>query len=209
MDNESVSGESDGAHDSSDSAETETKRLGRTLRELRQSRRMTLTVVAEKAKITPSFLSQIERGLAVPSLPALYRIARVFDFTPSDLLEARNEELPILTRRTARARVEAPAALVKERLLPSTVRTMQVYSATIPVGGSTGEPQSHGDSDELLLVVSGTAVVEVDSKSLQMESGDSLYYRTSSIHSVRNSGKTELEVLWITAPPTLHDGWID
>lgn len=170
---------------------------------------MTLTVVAQKAKITPSFLSQIERGLAVPSLPALYRIARVFDFTPSDLLEDRSEELPLLTRRSARARVEAPADLVKERLLPSTVRTMQVYSATIPVGSSTGEPQSHGDSDELLLVISGTAVVEVDSKSFRMESGDSLYYRTSSIHSVRNGGDTDAEVLWVTAPPTLWDSSAD
>ncbi len=202
MENESAGGEGESL---SDSAELETQRIGSRLREIRQSRRMTLTVVAQKAKITPSFLSQIERGRAVPSIPALYRIARVFDFTPSDLLEDHGEDLPILTRRPARTRVETPAGIVKERLLPSAVRTMQIYSMTIPAGNATGESQSYGSSDELLLVLSGAVIVKVDEEAFRLGSGDSLYYRSSSIRAVHNNGVIDAEILRITAPPTVRD----
>ena len=49
--------------------------LGRRLRELRRSRRRTLRTVAEAAEVSESFLSQIERGRANPSVSSLTRIA--------------------------------------------------------------------------------------------------------------------------------------
>lgn len=190
------------APSAADHATLETAQFGRTLRELRQSRRMTLTVVAQKAKITASFLSQIERGLAVPSLPALYRIARVFDFTPSDLLEQHGEELPIHTRKSDRPRVETQGNFIKERLLPNSVRTMQVFGGMLAEGTVSGEPRAHGDSDELLLVVSGSVTVDVDDRKFHLSTGDTLYYRSSSVHALHNEGSEEAEVLWIVAPPT-------
>ena len=198
---EDPAGESS-SRDSSDYAAFERVRLGQTLRELRQSRRMTLNVVAQKAKITASFLSQIERGLAMPSLPALYRIARVYDFTPSDLLEQNHESLPVVTRRADRVRVHARDRYTRERLLPASVRTMQVFSGSLGPGATSGEPKTHGDADELVVVIAGSVAVDVDGETYHLASGDTLYYKSSLEHTVRNESDEEAEILWVSAPPT-------
>ena len=42
----------------------------------------TLTELAERIQISPSMLSQIERGISNPSLTTLRKLAEVFDVTP-------------------------------------------------------------------------------------------------------------------------------
>ena len=49
--------------------------IGRSLREARRRRGLTLKAVAEEAGVTESFLSQVERDIASPSIATLRRIA--------------------------------------------------------------------------------------------------------------------------------------
>ncbi|MBL8580860.1 MAG: cupin domain-containing protein, partial [Rhizobiaceae bacterium] len=61
---------------------------------------------------------------------------------------------------------------------------------------------THGDSDELLLVVAGTVHADVDGKSYVLNEGDALYYRSSMPHTVQNRSEAEVEVLWVICPPS-------
>jgi len=54
-------------------------RLGQRIRKKRQARGMSLNDVAEKIQKTSSYLSQVERGLAEPSITALREIARALE----------------------------------------------------------------------------------------------------------------------------------
>ncbi len=53
--------------------------LGPRIRALRQARRLTLRDVAARAGVTESFLSQVERDVASPSIATVGRIARALD----------------------------------------------------------------------------------------------------------------------------------
>ncbi|MBL5974903.1 MAG: XRE family transcriptional regulator [Candidatus Leucobacter sulfamidivorax] len=174
--------------------------IGDSLRELRRARRMTLKGVAEQAGISESFLSQVERGRSFPSLQALFRIAAVFNLTPGELLEPAPAEIPALMRRADRVVISIDE-YTKERLLPPAVKTMQVLAGTFQPGSSVGEPYFHGDSDELLVVVRGAVRAEVDGKEYRLREGDTLYYKSSSPHTLDNVGDEVAEVLWIIAPP--------
>ncbi len=65
------------------------QRIGPVIKALRQEQQLSLQVVAERAGISPSHLSRIERGLTVPSYDVLDRIA---DAIGSDLTSLRSDE---------------------------------------------------------------------------------------------------------------------
>jgi DNA-binding NarL/FixJ family response regulator len=60
--------------------------VGRRISQLRQERRMALKALSERADLPQSLLSQIERAEASASLSELFRIARAFEITLSELV---------------------------------------------------------------------------------------------------------------------------
>src|ERR1700731_4276966 len=62
------------------------KRLGRRIYEFRKQGKLTQAALAEKAKISNEFMSAVERGAKLPSLPVLERIANGLRVEGKDLL---------------------------------------------------------------------------------------------------------------------------
>jgi transcriptional regulator with XRE-family HTH domain len=60
--------------------------LGRAIRDLRHRRGLTLVQVAGRAGLSHPFLSQLERGLAQPSMRSLHRIAQALGTTQDRLI---------------------------------------------------------------------------------------------------------------------------
>src|SRR5438876_2424833 len=59
--------------------------LGPRIRSLRQARHETLRELAERAGVTESFLSQVEREVTSPSIASVQRIARALDLGIAEL----------------------------------------------------------------------------------------------------------------------------
>lgn len=85
--------------------------LGGRLRRLRREREETLTETAERAGISPQYLSEIERGLKEPSSEMIAAVAGALDTTLLDLTSAVAGELAAMrpARRVAPARPVASA----------------------------------------------------------------------------------------------------
>jgi len=64
------------------------QRLGAAIRETRHARGLTLVQVASAAGLSHPFLSQLERGLAQPSMRSLFQIAEALGTTQQALLAA-------------------------------------------------------------------------------------------------------------------------
>src|SRR4029077_20473121 len=77
--------------------------VGERLRAMRHLRRATLKAVAERANLSESFLSQIERGRARASIASLTRIAAALGVNVSDLFEPNGSRTkPRVLRRGGR-----------------------------------------------------------------------------------------------------------
>jgi transcriptional regulator with XRE-family HTH domain len=81
--------------------------LGRRLRDLRADRDETLAQTAERAGISPQYLSEIERGRKEPSSEMIAALAGALDTTLADLTLAVTEDL----RRLSGVRAGAQSAL--------------------------------------------------------------------------------------------------
>ncbi len=177
--------------------------LGERLRAIRLLRRLTLREVAEAAGVSESFVSQLERGRSSASVATLQRIAAAVGIEISDLFAGEPQAGPRVLRRQERQVLEWGHLGRKALLTPKPFHSLEVVAAAFDPGGSTGdEPYTHGDSEELLLVLAGRVHVQLGSELHELSAGDSVNYRSSTPHRVSNRGDESAEVLFVISPPS-------
>lgn len=177
--------------------------VGRRLREIRRLRRATLRTVAERSGLSESFLSQVERGRSNASIASLRRIADALRVSVSDLFEPNGTPQPRVLRKDDRPALSFGILGRKLLLTPKPLHNLEVFVGELDPGGSTGsEPYSHGDSEELFVVLKGAVQLELGGELHELEPGDSIDYRSSIPHRISNVGKELAEVMWIISPPS-------
>ena len=176
--------------------------VGERLRAIRRLRRLTLRDVAERAGVSESFVSQVERGRASPSVASLQRIAAALGLAVSDLFAENGGDRPRVLRRDDRRSIGFGTGR-KVLLTPKPLQHLEVVVAEFDPGGSTGEEAyAHGDSEELFLVVAGRVRIHLGGESYELGPGDCVQYRSSAPHRVVNVGDERAEVLFVVSPPS-------
>jgi len=177
--------------------------VGKRLRAIRIARRRTLREVAERAGLSESFLSQVERGRASGSIASLRRIADGLGVTMADLFQPSGLTQPRVLRRDERPTLAFGILGRKMLLTPRPLHQLEVFVGEIDPGGSTGAEQyAHGDSEELFVVLSGKVRLELGDGIHELETGDSIGYWSSTPHRVSNAGDGTAEVMWVISPPS-------
>ena len=177
--------------------------VGERLRAIRRSRRCTLRTVATRSGLSESFLSQVERGQSSASIASLRRIADALGVSIADLFEVDAMPGARVLRRDERPALAFGVLGRKLLLTPRPLQSLEVFVGELEVGGSTGhQPYSHGDSEELFVVLAGTVQLEVGGEVFHLEHGDSIDYRSSTPHRASNAGNDLAEVMWIISPPS-------
>jgi transcriptional regulator with XRE-family HTH domain len=177
--------------------------LGARIRALRHSRSMTLRELADAAGVTESFLSQVEREVASPSIASVQRIAGALGLAFAVLFV----EEPVYGRRVGRGerrRIEYPGlGAVDEFLTIGLSGRIQVIISTIAPGGSTGaEAYVHDSDEEVVVVLEGSIELWVGEDHHVLETGDSITYSSRLPHSNANNGIVPAVVLFCVTPPS-------
>jgi len=177
--------------------------VGERLRAIRGLRRATLRTIADRAGVSESFLSQVERGKASASIASLRRIAGALGVSVADLFEPSGPPQPRVLRRDERPSLAFGILGRKLLITPRPLHHLEVFVGELDAGGSTGaEPYAHGDSEELFVVLSGSVQLELGGDLHELDPGDSIDYRSSTPHRVVNTGDDRAEVMWIISPPS-------
>jgi transcriptional regulator with XRE-family HTH domain len=176
--------------------------MGARIREFRQARKLTLRELALRAATSPGFLSQLERGQVNASVGTLRRLCEGLGITLPDLFTDHPASGPRILRKHDRPEIHVSDTSAKYLLSQKPLRNLEVYVAEFAPGGTAGEAYVHDDSQEIVLVISGSVVLELDGAKHRLDAGDSAEYRTSVPHTVHNTGDESAELLWIVSPPT-------
>lgn len=178
--------------------------LGMRLRQIRRARNITLRQVADAAEVSESFVSQVERGVAAPSMASLTRIADALGIALSALFVGA-EPPGAVVRAGERKRMAHPVGSHDDYLLtPANAKTMQIIYSVVGVGEGFGEePYSHAAEEECVVVLTGQLIVGVDGQEHHLNAGDALMFDPKSAHSYRNPGPDDATALWVTSPPVV------
>jgi transcriptional regulator with XRE-family HTH domain len=187
------------------SAEDDFQRIGRRVLELRQAHRYSLRDLARMSGLSPSFLSQVERGRGEPSISALKRIASALEV---ELLyffsTTKDAESKMVARAGTGQRLPAMNG-VEFRLLtnePDT-RLEPIYGRYEP-GGQTGEePMVHNTAPSAVewgMILTGRFKVWVGDDVFILNPGDSIFFQSSLPHRIQNISDDVGEYIWVNAP---------
>jgi transcriptional regulator with XRE-family HTH domain len=177
--------------------------LGARLRRLRRAQDLTLRELASTVGVTESFLSQVERGVASPSVASLQRIARGLGLSLAQLFATGGGQGRVV-RAADRRRIEYPGLkAVDEFLTPSDATRLQLILATVQPGGGTGdEPYTHDSDEEVVVVLDGELDLWVAEEHYRLLEGDAITYSSRLPHWNVNPGKRPARVLFCITPPS-------
>jgi transcriptional regulator with XRE-family HTH domain len=166
--------------------------LGARVRELRQDRGLTLKALGREANLSHPFLSQLERGLARPSVGSVERIAAALEVPVSALWTARSPQ----AARVVRADEGTVSDGVRE--LPLGGRTMRVREWS---AGARSWPEATETTtgEVLLYVLRGAIEVELDGTVHGLGAGDALRFDGAVRHRFRRRGPTTTRALYVAA----------
>ncbi len=200
--------------------------LGPRLRLVRASRQLSVRELARRVGCSASLISQIERGVSVPSVGVLYSLATELGSSLDYLLfgsgaapDGVSAETPAADSGpavTPEPRLAAPSAVMVQRGcdrriidLASGVRwerlTPQPEAMTdfleviySPGGHSTDErrPLRH-DGREYGLIISGTLQANVGFESYELGPGDSITFDSSTPHEYLNKTGDYVHAIWV------------
>ena len=187
--------------------------LGSAIRALRSAAGLTLVQVAGRAGLTHSFLSQVERGRAQPSMRSLFTIARALGTTQDRLLAAAAGPATAPVVAVQRADEGVVLGPTDSTVTPS--RSHGARSLLGEAGGFspiefTGISRNPGDfwyqhdGTEFAYVATGVIVVEfADGTEHRLGPGDSMRYPGHLAHRWRAHGRAARGVL--SATPGVAD----
>lgn len=177
--------------------------LGRKVRELREGRGLSLKALAAKADVSESFVSQVERGVANPSVASLRRLAQALDASVGSLFQGPKTGGRVV-RSSERGRLVHPNRKWEDFLItPRDARRLQVILSVIEPGeGSGEEAYSHDSDEECVVVLKGNLEFRVGEDEYLLAEGDSLLFESRIPHWNRNPGPSKAEVMWIITPPS-------
>ncbi|PWQ93482.1 helix-turn-helix domain-containing protein [Leucothrix arctica] len=184
-------------------ADLENLRIGRQIRDLRKSKSITLSEMAENIGRSLGYVSQVERGVSALPIPILQAIAKVLDVQVSWFFhtdsEAPSDEINHIVRGNARRSLNFAGTGIREELLsPQLSGQLQMILTTFAPGSGTESRERKGEEGGLLQ--SGTLDIGLGEKSFSLKAGDSFILTGDEQHWVRNPSKTEdAVVVWTVA----------
>jgi transcriptional regulator with XRE-family HTH domain len=184
----------------SDSTDEVTAALGARVRSLRQERGWTLKELGREAGLSHPFLSQLERGLARPSMGSAERIARALG-VPVGLLWSS-------PARAGRASVVRSDGGERQRhrdaSAPGGLRTLAGEPMAVRewTGGSRRWPDERevGAGEVLVYVARGGLEVDLDGEIHALGEGDALLFDGGVPHRLRRTGGVSTRALKVATP---------
>jgi transcriptional regulator with XRE-family HTH domain len=183
------------------------KVIGQKIRELRKHRGITLKEFSQKVGVTASLISQVERGVAVPSISSLKKISDAlgisisFFFDDKARPELAHTFSPVVKK--GERKILHPCPGVTYELLSRNLQgRIEFLLATYEVGADTGDKPYTHRGEECALVLRGKLEVQVGSSVYQLEKDDSISFSCEIPHRVRNLGKVPAVSIWCITPPS-------
>jgi transcriptional regulator with XRE-family HTH domain len=179
--------------------------IGKKIRALRKSKKLSLTELSEKSGLSIGFLSQVERDMSNLSVKALFDLSRVLGVNISYFFDTQDEQLsPVgpIVRLKERKKIFFGQGICDELVSPRSCSHLELIYSRFAPGSSSGRQAYYHDGEEAGVVLSGNLELILGDEVYLLEAGDSFGFASRTPHRYGNPGKTETIVVWAITPPT-------
>jgi uncharacterized cupin superfamily protein len=167
-------------------------------RALRIAGQMSLQALADRANVSKSMISKVERGDTQPSLDVAVRLAEALGSTVSEMLRRDEYARVIKLEHRNQAVVKDPKANWERRQLSPAFSgsTIEVLHAKVGAGVEMGSfPPHKKGTEEYIVILKGKLEVTIGGAKYSLEEGDSLFFEANRGHALRNPSARIAEYL--------------
>ena len=179
--------------------------FGEKIRAVRERKGYTLKFVAQRAGVSESLVSQIERNRVSPAIDTLLTLADVLDINLEFLFEEYRRKRPVqITRSDERKKVSEDDVVYEELAKPVEADgqyAMESFLMEIPVGSHTHRGSYGHLGREIGYIIQGKAQLRYENLVYNLNEGDSVSFSASSPHTLSNTGDIPLKAFWTVSPP--------
>jgi len=184
--------------------------IGEKLRLIRESRKLTLEQLAERADLRTEVAARIEAGALIPSLGPLMRLAQALGVRLGTFLDDQEDVGPVLVRAGDSSKVMH----VSDKRHPvrsdldffalaanKAGRHMEPFLIDIyPSSAEEAKPSAH-EGEEFIYVLAGEVEIRYGTESYRLGIGDSIYYDSIVAHHVHCLGERPAQILAVVYSP--------
>lgn len=154
--------------------------VGDKIREIRTHQELSLAELASRVGVSRSYISQLERNAADPSVSILRKIAGALHVSAAVFFDEVFEEPVVIRRKTGKKLSRTREGISYQYLSPSgsAQEALTMLSFSIPAGTVSDMYENH--SDLCIYVLNGSLSVRLGDTDHSLQTGDSLYLRRQS-----------------------------
>ena len=160
------------------------------VRDLRKRAGMTLDDVSQKSGVSIAGLSKLERNQNMIELDTLYRLARVFGLSATDLLNLA--ESCSAHCKTAEHYTSGPFDFEK-----ISFKGIDCFQATAKRGGNLSKPEAHGDEFEICWLRSGRIRITMPRETHELTPGQAIKFDAALAHSYEILEDSDVTIIHI------------
>ncbi len=175
--------------------------LGAKVRTRREGLGLSLRAVTSEIDISPSFLAQIEREEADPSLETLQGIARVLQVPMLYFFTEEPAPQRIVHPQKRRHLHFLESNVTYELLAPDLSRHSMGLVMRVGPGAHINPIRLAEPTEEWLLVLDGAVEIELNGNVFQLRAGDSIYYEGWEFQGLTATGRREAVLIGSMTPP--------
>jgi len=180
------------------------KLIGKKLKATRLKNDMTIQELAETSRVSSNMISRIERGLTIPSVEILMKLASAFGMSINYFVEEAEKGTTVLHTRKGGGE---PIFFFEDKhqitSLTQGIRdpSFAVFYDTLERGCSSGEGGMVHTGEEFALVLKGTMEFTIEEQDYKLDEGDSIVFKASMPHRWKNLADGQTLVMWVVSPP--------
>lgn len=191
--------------------------IGRRLAAHRAERGLRVAGLAREIGVTPSLISQIERGQSRPSVSTLFALAQAlnvpvdafFREPPAASPPAAGDQVPppgpdrhpaearYVVRQGKRATIDIEGGVRWERLTPETMPHLDFFELVYGPGAESNPTLYSHPGTEMVLMLGGSLDISVGFGTYRLAPGDSMEFPSSLPHRYANPDGTEARAVTV------------
>lgn len=180
--------------------------IGKTIANLRKSKQLTIKDLASATNVTASMLSQLERGLANPSINTLKTIALALEVPLFTLFIEDEVKENLVVKPSDRKQMIIPSdgeeLITYELLSPDLKGDIELAIMTLTPKSHTSKDNFKHTGEEVAYVSKGMVHLFLNDKEITLEEGDSVKIPPNMMHRWYNPYEFVAVVIFAVSPPS-------
>ncbi|UCD63168.1 MAG: cupin domain-containing protein [Candidatus Zixiibacteriota bacterium] len=178
--------------------------IGAKIKALRLASDLTQEELANRARLTKGFISQLENRKFQTSI-SLESLTDILDALGVKLSEFfdDSDEAKVVFKPSQRVPVEGTGASSFELLVPgSTNNLMDPILVRLKPGEALEKRDPH-PGEQFGYILKGTVTLVLSKKKYRLTRNSCFYFKSNQPHQILNGDEVEASLLWVTSPPQM------